>query len=103
MVITDPPYSEQTHNNVRSRRMSLEDRGAGNGADVRRRVDLGFDHLTAEVRAFTWDAQAGVHGMWTNTDTARSSDDPPRSVWPTGTLGQCITRQWLRDHRGGPS
>ena len=50
-VITDPPYSEKTHKSVRSRRMSANDRGGRYGADVRRVVNLGFDHLTDEERA----------------------------------------------------
>jgi DNA modification methylase len=47
-VITDPPYSEQTHQGVRS---SGRDRGlvAANGksyaCNVRRTVDLGFEHV----------------------------------------------------------
>lgn len=50
-VITDPPYSDKTHKSVRSRRMSANDRGGRYGADVRRVVNLGFDHLTDEERA----------------------------------------------------
>lgn len=51
-VITDPPYSEHVHGNARSSRMqSANDRGGKYGADSRRNVDLGFDHLTPELRA----------------------------------------------------
>lgn len=49
-VIIDPPYSEHTHRSVRRRNITHRDRGARYGADVRRNVDLGFQHLTAEVR-----------------------------------------------------
>ena len=49
-VITDPPYSEATHASVKSRRMSANDRGGRYGADTRRKVDLGFPHLTPELR-----------------------------------------------------
>lgn len=50
-VITDPPYSEHVHGNARSSRMqSANDRGGRYGADTRRNVDLGFDHLTPELR-----------------------------------------------------
>ena len=52
-VIADPPYSEHVHGAARSSRMvSANDRGGRFGADVRRNVDLGFDFLTAEDRAF---------------------------------------------------
>lgn len=53
VVICDPPYSEHIHGNARSRRMqSANDRGGRYGADLRRNVDLGFDHLTADDRDF---------------------------------------------------
>ena len=50
-VITDPPYSAKTHQGVRSRRMSANDRGGRFGADARRVVDLGFSHITPDERA----------------------------------------------------
>lgn len=51
VVITDPPYSEHVHRSVRSRRMDpSRDRGGRGGADIRCRVDLGFEHLTPELR-----------------------------------------------------
>ena len=50
-IITDPPYSEHVHGNARSSRMqSANDRGGKYGSDSRRNVDLGFDHLTPELR-----------------------------------------------------
>lgn len=50
-VITDPPYSEHVHGSARSSRMqSSKDRGGRYGADTRRNVDLGFEHLTPELR-----------------------------------------------------
>lgn len=56
-VITDPPYSEHVHGNSRSGRMRpANDRGGRYGADTRRNVDLGFDHLSNEERA-----QAAAH------------------------------------------
>jgi DNA modification methylase len=46
-VITDPPYSEKAHGQVRSRRMQASnDRGARSGADTRRNVDLGFEQMS---------------------------------------------------------
>ena len=49
--ITDPPYSAHVHGSSRSGRMrSANDRGGRYGADTRRNVDLGFAHLTADLR-----------------------------------------------------
>lgn len=51
--IADPPYSEHVHSSARSRRMqSANDRGGRYGADLRRNVDLGFVHLSDELRTF---------------------------------------------------
>ena len=50
-IITDPPYSEHTHKSVRRSNITYRDRGARYGADTRRNVDLGFGHLTPEVRS----------------------------------------------------
>jgi site-specific DNA-methyltransferase (adenine-specific) len=49
-IVTDPPYSEHVHGSARRRNITYRDRGARYGADTRRKVDLGFDHLTAELR-----------------------------------------------------
>lgn len=49
-MITDPPYSERTHAGVRSSKRREYDRGK-HGADTRRAVELGFEHLTDEVRS----------------------------------------------------
>jgi site-specific DNA-methyltransferase (adenine-specific) len=50
--IADPPYSEHVHGAARSRVMRANDRGGRYGADLRRNVDLGFEHLTDELRTF---------------------------------------------------
>lgn len=64
-VITDPPYSEHVHGNARSSRMqSANDRGGRYGADARRNVDLGFDHLTPELRAFCAEQFARLARRW---------------------------------------
>lgn len=53
VVITDPPYSAHVHGNARSSRMqSANDHGGKYGADVRRNVNLGFEHLSPDLRAF---------------------------------------------------
>lgn len=64
-VITDPPYSAHVHGAARSSRMaSANDRGGRYGADVRRNVDLGFDHLTSELRAFSASEFARLASRW---------------------------------------
>lgn len=52
-MITDPPYSEYVHASVRSGKVHLNDAdyGATNrtaGANTRRQVDLGFEHITPD-------------------------------------------------------
>lgn len=64
-VIADPPYSEHVHGAARSRRMvSANNRGGRYGADLRRNVDLGFDHLSVEDRAFLADQFARLAQRW---------------------------------------
>lgn len=61
--IADPPYSERVHGAARSRVMRANDRGGRYGADLRRNVDLGFDHLTPELRSFLAE-QAARTARW---------------------------------------
>ena len=64
-VITDPPYSEHVHGPARSSRMvSANDRGGRYGADARRNVDLGFAHLSPELRAFCSGEFARLASRW---------------------------------------
>lgn len=44
--IQDPPFTARTHDNIRSARMSGDDRGASSGADVRRKVEIGFQPIS---------------------------------------------------------
>jgi len=63
--IADPPYSEHVHGSARSRRMqSANDRGGRYGADLRRNVDLGFKHLTPELRSFLAEQAARLTSRW---------------------------------------
>lgn len=66
VAITDPPYSAKVHSVARSRRMvSANDRGGRYGADTRRNVDLGFTHLTPELRHFLATEFARLTTRWT--------------------------------------
>lgn len=49
VILTDPPYSEHVHANVRSSKNSLPD-ADGFPCNTRRVQDLGFEHLSAETR-----------------------------------------------------
>lgn len=63
--IADPPYSEHVHSSARSRRMqSANDRGGRYGADLRRNVDLGFAHLSDELRTFLAEEAARLTQRW---------------------------------------
>lgn len=63
--IADPPYSEHVHGAARSRRMqSANDRGGRYGADLRRNVDLGFTHLTDELRDYLAMEAARLTRRW---------------------------------------
>lgn len=63
--IADPPYSQHVHGAARSRRMqSANDRGGRYGADLRRNVDLGFTHLTNELRDFLASEAARITQRW---------------------------------------
>lgn len=61
----DPPYSEHVHGAARSRRMqSANDRGGRYGADLRRNVDLGFEHLSDDLRDFLAAEAARLARRW---------------------------------------
>jgi DNA modification methylase len=64
-IITDPPYSEHVHGSARSSRMqSSNDRGGRYGADTRRNVDLGFEHLEPELRGACAQEFARLTSRW---------------------------------------
>jgi len=62
--IADPPYSEHVHGAERSRIMRANDRGGRYGADFRRNVELGFTHLTPELRDFLAAEAARLTKRW---------------------------------------
>lgn len=62
--IADPPYSEHVHGAARSRVMAANDRGGRYGADLRRNVDLGFEHLSDELRDFLAAEAARLTKRW---------------------------------------
>jgi site-specific DNA-methyltransferase (adenine-specific) len=94
-VITDPPYSEHVHSNARSSRMKpANDRGGKYGADSRRNVDLGFDALTPELRAFCAEQFARLARRWVLVFSDIESDHLWRDNLTSAGLDYCRTGIW---------
>lgn len=94
-IITDPPYSEHVHGNARSSRMqSANDRGGKYGADVRRNVDLGFDHLTPELRTFAAAEFSRLARRWVLVFSDIESDHLWRGDLTAGGLDYVRTGVW---------
>lgn len=96
-IITDPPYSERIHSNVRSARMqSANDRGGRYGADVRRNVSLGFDHLTPELRAVCAAEFARLAERWVIVFSDVESDHLWRDDLTEAGLDYVRTGAWIK-------
>lgn len=96
-IITDPPYSEHIHSNVRSRRMqSANDRGGRYGADVRRNVSLGFDHLSPELRKTCAAEFARLAERWVLVFSDVESDHLWRDDLSDAGLDYVRTGAWIK-------
>lgn len=95
-VITDPPYSEHTHKSVRSAKMLANDRGGRYGADTRRAVNLGFDSLTPELRAFCAAEFARLARRWVIVFSDVESDHLWRTDLVTAGLDYVRTGAWIK-------
>lgn len=96
-VITDPPYSEHVHGAVRSSRMqSANDRGGRYGADSRRNVDLGFAHLTPELRAFCAAEFARLARRWVLVFSDTESSHLWRDDLTANGLDYVRTGAWIK-------
>lgn len=94
-VITDPPYSAHVHGNARSSRMqSANDRGGKYGSDSRRNVDLGFDHLTPELREFCAEQFARLARRWVLVFSDIESDHLWRGDLTANGLDYVRTGVW---------
>ena len=95
-VIADPPYSEHVHGSVRRRNITHRDRGARYGADTRRKVDLGFGHLTPEDRTFLSEQSARLVRRW----VLMFSDTESAHLWREGLEGAGLdyvrTGAWIK-------
>lgn len=95
-VITDPPYSEHTHASVRSAKMLANDRGGRYGADVRRAVDLGFEHLSGDLRAFCAEQFARLAERWVLVFSDVESDHLWRNDLTFAGLDYVRTGAWVK-------
>ena len=96
-VICDPPYSEHVHGNARSQRMvSANDRGGRYGADTRRNVDLGFEHLTEDDRRFLAEQFARVAKRWVLVFSDVESAPLWREALSDAGLDYVRTGAWIK-------
>lgn len=95
-VITDPPYSAHTHGNIRSAKMLANDRGGRYGADTRRNVDLGFDHLTPEGMMFAAEQFARLTKRWVLVFSDVESDHLWRDQLNAFGLDYVRTGAWIK-------
>lgn len=96
-VITDPPYSAHVHGAARSSRMqSANNRGGRFAADVRRKVDLGFDHLTPELRAFCATQYARIAQRWVLAFSDSESGHLWREDLEAAGLDYVRTGAWVK-------
>ncbi|QUL78054.1 site-specific DNA-methyltransferase [Brevibacterium sp. SMBL_HHYL_HB1] len=96
-IITDPPYGEHIHANARSGRMrAANDRGGRYGADVRRTVDLGFDHLDEDLRRWCAAEFARLAGRWVLVFSDVESDHLWRSDLTEAGLDYVRTGAWVK-------
>lgn len=95
-IITDPPYSEKVHATVRSAKMLANDRGGRYGADVRRNVDLGFEHLSGELRQFCAAEFARLARRWVLVFSDVESDHLWREDLALAGLDYVRTGAWIK-------
>ncbi|RBP66387.1 site-specific DNA-methyltransferase (adenine-specific) [Brevibacterium sanguinis] len=96
-IITDPPYSEHVHSSARSRRMqAANDRGGRYGADIRRNVDLGFDHLDPSLRAACAAEFARIATRWVLVFSDVESDHLWRDDLTAAGLDYVRTGAWIK-------
>lgn len=96
-VICDPPYSKHVHGAARSQRMvSANDRGGQYGADVRRNVDLGFDHLSPEDRGFLAQQFARLAERWVLVFSDTESGHLWREDLEAAGLDYVRTGAWIK-------
>lgn len=85
VVIADPPYSKKVHECSRRGMTDYKER-KGAGARDRRRRDLGFDHLTPEVRRGTAEQVARLVRRWALIFTDLEGVGSPQSdEYPEGS------------------
>ena len=96
VIITDPPYSEHTHKSVRSAKMLANDRGGRYGADTRRNVDLGFEHISPDLRLFVSEQFARMVERWVLVFSDVESDHLWRADLTAAGLDYVRTGAWIK-------
>lgn len=96
VVLTDPPYSEHTHSSVRSSKMRANDRGGRYGADTRRVVNLGFEHLADDLRVACSEQFARLASRWVLVFSDVESDHLWRGSLTTAGLDYVRTGAWVK-------
>lgn len=95
-IVTDPPYSERTHSNVRSSKMRANDRGGRYGDDTRRVVDLGFEHMNEPLRDACAEHFARLASRWVLVFSDVESDHLWRSALTAHGLDYVRTGAWVK-------
>jgi len=95
-VICDPPYSEHVHGAARSRVMSANDHGGRYGADLRRNVNLGFEHLQADDREFLAAEFARLADRWVLVFSDVEGGHAWRTDLATAGLDYVRTGAWIK-------
>lgn len=95
-VITDPPYSEQTQRNVQSARRKANGEGGHYAADSQRVVDLGFTHLTADLRGLCAGQFARLARRWVLAFSDVESDHLWRYDLTIAGLDYVRTGAWIK-------
>lgn len=91
-VITDPPYSERTHKNVRSSK--VKDGHPKERGNWKRNVDLGFEHLSPDLRGFCSAQFARLARRWVLVFSDIESDHLWRSELTNFGLDYVRTGVW---------
>lgn len=97
-IIADPPYSRHVHTSARRRNLEARDRGAKYGADVRRNIDLGFEHLSDELRDFCGTEFSRIAKRWVLVFSDTESGHLWRQALTSGggSLDYVRTGAWIK-------
>lgn len=95
-IVCDPPYSESVHKSVRSGRRDRLSDSAEQPCRLRRAVDLGFDHLNAELRRACAEHFGRLVSKWCLVFSDVESCHLWRDDLGAGGLNYRRTGAWIR-------